>query len=326
MPAGSRPPLRTEDDIRAALLGLERLAPSADAVLRAVRDARRPGSSRARSLLRLRWPRLALALAAVAGAAALVITLLPGSASRDRSRPGPGPLPGALPSASAVARAMLTSFSAADGDVLYATQVFTKRGVVRDTIQDWYWPAQPAPGQPARWREVNRMRTSPTGPLSLSEDDGISYRQPPGSPATVSGQLTVVCYPGPGQTGCGFGNTETPTGRWSTHHGRWLNPTAPNPISPAALAQGIARGQWRVTGRAQLRGQHALELTQTPSGFFQPLPVRLWVNARTYLPIKMLWGAGAAGQNVCEWYYLPPTPAHRALLQVPIPPGYPRAG
>jgi hypothetical protein len=79
---------------------------------------------------------------------------------------------------------------------------------------------------------------------------------------------------------CGYGNTETPSGTWSLHHGRFMNPNPGlNDLRPAALAQEIAKGQWRVTGRTHLNGQQAIQLTETPAGIYQPLPTLLWVNA-----------------------------------------------
>jgi hypothetical protein len=109
----------------------------------------------------------------------------------------------------------------------------------------------------------------------------------------------------------------------------------PAPLKSAAtssttLVHGIATGAWRVTGRTQLDGQQAIVLSETDRGqdknILEPLPVRLWVNAQTYLPIRLVAGADPGGQPVAvqEFRYLPPTPANLALLRVPIPAGYPR--
>jgi hypothetical protein len=48
------------------------------------------------------------------------------------------------------------------------------------------------------------------------------------------------------------------------------------------------------------------------------------VNAHT--TCSVLNGAGLRNWAQMDWYYLRPTPAHLALLRVPIPPGYPRSG
>lgn len=192
------------------------------------------------------------------------------------------------------------------------------------------WPAgprlttPPVPGQQARWREAFSQRTSTTKALLLTEGDGFSWTVPPGSPNYVYGHLTVVCYPGTGQTGCGYGSTETPVGTWSEHNGSFVDPGNGTLISPAQLARQIARGQWWVTRRGHLDGQPAIELTETRTGEFLPLPTVLWVNARTHLPIRMIYGTDPEGWS--DWFYLKPTRASLALLQVPIPAGLPRSG
>ncbi len=115
--------VRTEADVRAALVELAQRAPSADAVLIAIRDTgsrrqlgspemqgqrRLPGQRRlaglARALTpRLRWPQLVVGAAVAVTAMALAVVLTPGS-SLTRTR-GSGQLPavGALPSPPAVA-------------------------------------------------------------------------------------------------------------------------------------------------------------------------------------------------------------------------------
>jgi len=101
-------------------------------------------------------------------------------------------------------------------------------------------------------------------------------------------------------------------------------------FGPANLARDIASGAWRVVGRTQLDGQQAIELSETDRGdnntALEPLPVRLWVNAQTYLPIRLVTGPrdSIEGMTVVDFRYLPPTPANLARLRVPIPAGYPR--
>jgi len=242
MRTGSQMPTRTEDDLRAALVTLERRAPRADAVLRAVQDTagrRRPSLARAlrspRSPRWLPWPRLVIAIAAAGTAAGLAIALLPGGGPSGTGQAHPVTASrGGLPSAATVGQAMLTAFSAANDDILYVTQTGINKGVLVDIYQDWSWPAQPVTGQQERYRSAFTERISRTAPLKLTEDDGFVYTAPPASANMVCGQLTVVCYAGSGQTGCGYGNTETPAGTRSLHHGQFVNP---NPglddLSPA---------------------------------------------------------------------------------------------
>jgi hypothetical protein len=98
-------------------------------------------------------------------------------------------------------------------------------------------------------------------------------------------------------------------------------------FNPAALVRGIADGAWRVVGRTRLDGQQAIELSETGRGteILEPMPVRLWVNAQTYLPIRLVSGAASTGMTVQDFRYLPATAANLALLRVPIPAGYPRS-
>jgi hypothetical protein len=169
--------------------------------------------------------------------------------------------------------------------------------------------------------------------VKLTEDRGIEAVVPPRGRGLVQGQVTMVCFLGSGQTGCGYGNRDTLPGTWSRFTatvpiGSDISPGAI--FGPANLARDIASGAWRVVGRTQLDGQQAIELSETDRGdnntALEPLPVRLWVNAQTYLPIRLVAGPknGIEGMTVIDFRYLPPTPANLARLRVPIPAGYPR--
>jgi hypothetical protein len=136
----------------------------------------------------------------------------------------------------------------------------------------------------------------------------------------------MVCYAGTG--GCGMGSTGARAGTWAEFGHQFTafdlaSAFGPDGMfSPAALAHGIARGQWRVLRRARLDGQPALVLSATPSGPIAPLPFLLWVSARSYLPLKYTFGSG----GVRTFAYLRPIPANLAVFRVPIPRGYPRSG
>jgi hypothetical protein len=347
--------MRTEDDLRQALVTLERHAPDAGAVLGAVPGGARPGGARPggaapggpRRIRRWRppaahrwWrqPRLALALAATAAAAGLVITLLPGSAtprpgsgSRPGSMPGGPPREAGLPTAASLSRAMLTAFNAARDDIAYATQTGVTKGVTVGVYRMWSWPAQPSVGQQQRLRTVFAERTPKMPALTVDEDNEIAFVTPRARVSRVRAQLTMVCYAGTGQTACGFGPTNTPAGTWSRITGSFdamsTDIGQDGFLSPAALAREIAAGQWRVVHRTRLDGQPAIELSETHHGpaIIMPLPTILWVNARTHLPIRMVNGDGHATVSTNEWTYLRPTAANLKLLQVPIPPAYPRS-
>jgi hypothetical protein len=305
---------RTERDLAEALAALEQHAPDPADVLRAVRDrTRRPAWWR-------RGNRLILA-AAAAAAAALAVALLPGAGAR--------PAPTGLPAATSVAKAMLTAFEGVSGDVEYETQTGTVHGTVTDVYQSWAWPAQPVPGQRQLDRTLFSSRSPASPVVKLTEDRGVSLVTPPAGAGFVRGQVTMVCFLGSGQTGCGYGRKNTLAGTWSRFTAQVQASTdvgAGGMFNPAALVRGIAGGAWRVAGRTQLEGQQALELSETGHGtdIIEPFPVLLWVNAHTYLPIRILIGSASTSTTVEEFRYLPPTAASLALLRVPIPAGYPQ--
>jgi len=353
-----RQPARTEADVRAAFAELAGRARGADEVLSALREAgprrrglallrgrRGPARPGRRLIPGPRWARLAvLATAAVTVAAVTLALVLGGSPGRPAGPgnfpvlPSPpliarGPItvsPGRHPTSAAVARAMLTAFDAAADDLAYDTVTAVTAGHLVQTDRTWNWPAVPSPGQVIyvrdAWSAIPRGASQATGPVKLTEDDGYTTVVPHPSRygQNEPARLIVVCYAGTGQTGCGWGRFETRAGTWSEHTG--IMPYEDYTPSPGGtdLARQIARGQWRIVGHARLRGQPAIKLAQTASGFFVGKPVFLWVSTATYLPLRMIWVTGNSTQ-VNNWYYLPPSQANLSHLRVPIPPGYPRS-
>jgi hypothetical protein len=236
-----------------------------------------------------------------------------------------------LPSAAPLGKAMLTAFDAASGDILYSTELGTNKGQLVDTYLEWNWPAQPVPGQQARWRELFAQTILGSGkPLSPVEDFTASFLSPTQTATNVPARITMVRYAG--RNSCGFGSTGVPAGTWGKFGYQlpaFLVATgvgAGNTFSPATLVQGIARGQWRVLRRTRLDGQPTIVLISTSSGpIGGPLPFLLWVSARTYLPVKYSGGSGGTTASGI-FAYLRPTPANMALFRVRIPRGYPRSG
>ena len=290
---------------------------------------------------RRRRARRAACVAAIACAAAASVVAGTSAAGPGRGRPGPASPPAAvpprllpaaksaagLPSAAAVSRAMLTSFSAASGDILYERFIDTGPGGT-DEDQYWFWPAQPVPGQKVRERGLRVLHYSSSARSQQpTEDWATAYTSPVHPPPanygfTTSIQLTMVCYPPGG--GCGWGPTQTPGRTWSTVRFQGQpevsDISAGGSVNPAVLARAIAQRQWRVVSRTRLGGQQAIELSETAAGPISPLPVELWVNAQTYLPLR------CDGSGFSEVFgYLPPTVVNLALLQVPIPHGFPRS-
>jgi hypothetical protein len=306
---------RTERDLATALTALERYAPDPADVLRTLRT--RPDRP-------ARWLRrrpLVLAAGTVAGGAVLAVALLPGAGAR--------PAPPGLPDSSSVAQAMLTAFDTVSGDVEYETQTGSVHGTVTDIYRSWSWPAQPAPGQRLLIRERDSGRSPASPAVKLVEDFVVSLVTPPAGRVSARGQIMMVCFLGSGQTGCGYQQHETQPGTWSRFTAQVSLSTdvgVDGGFNPATLARGIAQGVWRVVGRTQLDGHQAIELRSTGRSIDhrQPLQGLLWIDAHTYLPIRMVTGTASTGMGVLEFRFLPPTAASLALLRVPIPPGYPQ--
>jgi hypothetical protein len=79
--------------------------------------------------------------------------------------------------------------------------------------------------------------------------------------------------------------------------------------------------------RTRLDGQQAIELSETGHGtdLIEPRPALLWVNAQTYLPMRLISGTASTEMAVFTFSYLPATRANLALPRTPIPAGYPRS-
>ncbi|HEY1916339.1 MAG TPA: hypothetical protein VGH27_12265 [Streptosporangiaceae bacterium] len=274
------------------------------------------------------------AISCTAAAAGVAASTLMGGPSHARSGPQANPaaasppsLPAAkpaagMPSAATVGKTMLTSISTASSDILYET-----KSIGPGEMQVWSWPAQPVPGQQVRLRVRWTQPATRTGKAGF-EDWAEEYTYPLHPPAphdgiTTSMQLTMACYMPP-NAGCGYGPTTTLSHTWSRASYRGSpeqsDVSAGGSYNPVVLAQGLAHGQWRVAGRTRLDGQPVIELSETASGPISPRPQDVWVNARTGLALRYD-GSGGYG----TFGYLPPTAHNLALLQVPIPHGFPRS-
>jgi len=293
--------------------------------------ARLGGRRRAR---RTRVRRVAGAAAVACAVAVAVVAVV---AAGPQAGPGPAASAG-LPSARSVGKAMLTAFGSVSGDILSSTEVDTSHGTVVDTYQDWNWPGQPAPGQLARWREISAENgPGPAASLHRVEDFGVSYASPPVTATglaqvqtKVPARVTMVCYAG-ASGGCGMGNRNVPAGTWSEFSRQFTALDVSSGVgagglfSPAVLARGIAQGQWRVERGTRLDGQQAIVLRETPTGPIYSKSLLLWVNARTWLPLKYTADLGNGAISSVVFGYLSPSAANLALLRPSIPAGYPRS-
>jgi hypothetical protein len=130
-----------------------------------------------------------------------------------------------------------------------------------------------------------------------------------------SGQFTVVdpphntylTFPNPGQ------HPELPHGTFTGDE----------------IRSAMRSGKLAITARdQQIDGQSTIELTGTlvpkdEQGTTSPdaVPQRFWVNATTYLPVRMATQVSGTWGNDVDYSWLPPTADNEALLTVTVPAG-----
>ena len=298
----------TEEDLRIAFRDMERLAPDAADVLRAVYEQpRQPASPRRLPrLLPMRRPQrhvlragLALGAAGAVAAAAVIAAVAHGPATR------------ATPIAAPTLRArLLAAIDAASGDVLYA------HGGPAPGGGTWQWPAYPQPGQEVHFRILGLGSGG-----TVFKDGEYSYRMPSGNDA-ASSYTSDLDQGGPRLSGTvlwvdHFSHT------WGERQAKFILGFT---LDAAGIRAEIASGQFSIVGRTELRGQQAVEIEiSVPPNHEAPPHVtaaRLWVDAATYLPMRQYLRMSNGEQNVTDYSYLPPTPGNLARLHPHIPAGY----
>jgi hypothetical protein len=296
--------MRTEDDLRAVYRALERHAPDADVVLRAVFD-QPPGLARRLRAPRWRFRRVNLALGAVAAAVTAVAVVL-ATAGGPAVRSGPV-------SAPSLRARLLAAISVAGRDILYA-------GESPDAGGMWIWPGHPRPGQQVRVRVLGLGANGVPGkdaeyiftmPARRSAAAG-SLNPIDWGLTTVTGTLIVVDH------------ARHAWGEWERQ-----NITLGLPVNAAGIRSEIAQGQLHVVRYTTLRGRRAIELAITLRQSERGKPLRvttaeLWVDAATYLPMRQLLRFSEGKQNLTNYAFLAPTPANLAKLRPDIPAGYKR--
>jgi hypothetical protein len=253
---------------------------------------------------RLTRRRLLLAgLPALAGAAAVAVLVVASA--------GPGS------TVSGVRTAVLDAFQRFSGDVIYTTETIQLRKGLVDTQQAWTYPAFPAVGQTVRFRLFDFKDGVPV------QDTESSYVQ-----NAAAGQLSQSTT----QCPCSSEviDVEYATRTWSS--GKSSSVLLAGPLSPALIRDEIASGRFTVLGRVSLDGRQAVEITWSWSHGPITMTTTLWVDARTYAPLRTVTttraAAGARGllleTDTIEYQILPATPANLDLLKPPIPPGFTR--
>lgn len=287
--------MRTEDDLRTALTTLERHAPAAAQVL--------PGSSR-RARHGLRSPKAIGRLAGAATAAALagvVTTLILPSGSSGTSQNGGGA------SQSPITKTrLLTALTAASGDIAYAHANVNLSSSNPEGTDEWTYPSQPSAGQQLRYRI---MFLGGNG-APTQDDESIFAAQTPKSCVVKS---TLVDY-----------QAKT----WSQEHLSELPCTPPVSLGVGANAnmiETIKERNFKEVGPATVAGRRAIEFRSDVRD--QAARWELWVDAATYLPIRLTQSSLSKPSQVnvtVDFQFLPATPANLAKLTAPIPSGFKR--
>lgn len=291
--------MRTEDDLRNALTTLERHAPAAARVL--------PGSSR-RARHGLRSPKAIGRLAGAATAAALagvVTTLILPSGSSGTSQNGGGTSQSPITKTALQAR-LLTALTAASGDIAYVHTNVNLSSSNPQGMDEWTYPSQPSAGQQLRYRI---MVLGGNG-APRQDDESIFAAQ---TPKSCFVKAILVDY-----------QAKT----WSQEHLNELPCTPPVSLGVGANAnmiEVIKERNFKEVGPATVAGRRAIEFRSDVQD--QAARWDLWVDAATYLPIRLTQSSLSKPSQVnvtVDFQFLPATPANLAKLTPPIPSGFKR--
>ena len=255
----------------------------------------------------------AAATCVVAAAAAVAATLVlihrqpaqPGAARHAGTHRPVATAPGS------VQQAILTAVGSAGGDVMHLT-VSTSGGppVARGVIQYWWWPARPAPGQQVRLLMVgNGMQIA----VTFTEPAA-----PPGRPVLQSVPASGLSIDPASKT-------------WSTIsrylYGGVVAVTSRDLLDESDLRATYLAHSRVINSHAAIHGRTAIEISVpgTPT-----LHVLLWVDTRTYLPLRMVkLDSGATNypesRKIYDYQFLPATSGNLAKLTLTIPHGYQKA-
>jgi hypothetical protein len=99
-------------------------------------------------------------------------------------------------------------------------------------------------------------------------------------------------------------------------------------MSPAALHQLMACGDYSIVGRPRVDGVPTIELAVDKIGkmTFPRSIETIWVNSSTYLPVRILLGPPKIAKIQVDLRWLPVTPASLAHVKLSIPAGFKHTG
>lgn len=286
-------------------------SPQATRMLAGILGTRRE-PPRPRRVTRRRLVLAGLPILAVAISAAVVTV----SVAPAGSAPG-------RPAAARVRIAILDALRQRSGDILsiQTTDQLYKHGRPqlhtyggRAGLRGWLYPAFPAVGQQVRYRAIDSPKGQP------DQDVESIYTQ-----TAAMEHLTMRTTQGP--RSAKIVGVDYPSRTWA----RFTTTTVPVTLngSPALIRSGIASGHFTVGGTVKLHGRAALKVSWVSSVPGGTDRVTIWVDARTYVPLRMVWaswwGPGETLITTCTYQLRPATATSLNLLNPVIPPGFTQA-
>jgi hypothetical protein len=274
-----------------------------DMLARILRTSRHPAPLVTRRRLLL----VGLPAAAGAVAAAVVVASVISS--------GPGATRPAIPTVPSVRTEVLDALVRDSGDIIYSTGTIQQPKGPVVTQQAWTYPAFPVPGQQVRFR---LFQLSNGVPVEDTESVYVADTASTGlSQSTTQGPRTAEIT-----------DVEYATRTWSRQQSSSV--LLAGRLSPSLIRDQLARGRFTVIGPVELAGRQAVKLTW--SALQGPLTVTtmLWVDARTYQPLRLVMTTRAPHRDApletdtTQYQVLPATPDNLSLLAPPIPAGFTR--
>ena len=182
--------------------------------------------------------------------------------------------------------------------------------VGRGVVEYWWWPAKPAPGQQVHllfFGTSTRVDVTFTEPASFPSNGSLQ-------PIPASGFFLV-----PAAKTWQKISQFAPEGVFSQTSGYLLDESY---MRSTYLTHSTV-----VNDHAAIDGRSAIEIS--PPGI-PTLRVLLWVDAQTYLPLRMMkLDSGSTNspvtRKVYDYQFLPATPANLATLTLTVPRGYTKA-
>jgi hypothetical protein len=220
------------------------------------------------------------------------------------------------PTTVSVRTAILAALVRDSGDIVYSTRLIKRPKGPAVTQRAWTYPAFPVAGEQVRFRLFQLNDGIPV------EDTESIYIAD-----AATGQLSQSTTQGPATAE--IIDVEYGTRSWSRQQSSSV--LLAGGLSPSVIRNQIASGGFTVTGTVSLQGRKAIELTWSRSMGQLTITTTLWVDARSYVPLRSATtmrtsvNGGILQTDTTDYQILAATPANLDLLTPPIPAGFTRA-